>query len=264
MENLNIVSSALTTEKNLNLVKPTYGFIDTTRIVDRFERQGWQLSNSRQVKVKNIERDGFQKHLLTFRNESFKSIPGLPGHHESIPELIVENSHDGSSALRVFFGVFRIACLNGIIAGSMINSMRVIHSENSIKRLDESIDVMTGGLPELIERVGKFSSIQLSDEQRVEFARQAAGLRLAHDAEKIHDVNLHAMLNPRRFQDNQNDAFSVFNVLQEKVIRGGIIYKKLNEKTSFIEKRTSRPVNSVNQSVKMNRGLWNILETIAA
>jgi len=259
-----IVNSALTTEKNLNLVKPTYGFIDTTKIVDRFERQGWKLSNSKQVQVKNRERDGFQKHLLTFRNESFKSIPGLPGYHDSIPELIVENSHDGSSALRVFFGVFRIACLNGIIAGSMLNSMRVIHSENSIKRLDESIDVMTGGLPELIERVGKFSNIRLDEFQRIEFARQAAALRLAHDAEKIKDINLYAMLNPRRWEDTQNDAFSVFNVIQEKVIRGGIIYKKLNEKTSFIEKRTSRPISSVNQSVKMNRGLWNILENIAA
>lgn len=255
--------SALTETKNLTLVKDTYGFIDTKKIIDRFENQGWQLSNAKEVKVRSVNRQGFQKHLLTFRNENFLRIPGLPNHHDSIPELIVENSHDGSSALRIFFGVFRIACLNGIIAGSMLNSMRVIHSQNSIKKLDESIDIMTGNIPDLIEKVGKFSGIELSDEQKMTLAQQSIRLRLERDWQKIEDINCYAALEPKRYNDQSNDAFSVFNVLQEKVIRGGIIYKKVNSE-NIIEKRVSRPVNSVSQSVKLNRGLWNILETIVA
>ena len=261
---LNKAAAALTNEKNLDLVKPTYGFVNTQSIVERFERQGWMLSDAKQVKAKNVDRQGYQRHMLKFRNENFLRIPGLPEYHESIPELIVENSHDGTSALKIFFGVFRIACLNGLISGSNIHSMRVTHSQNTIKNLDQSIDGMTAGIPDLIEKVSHYSNIELTDEKRVEFAREAAALRLDYNSGLIHDTNLYAMLSPRRHSDVKNDAFSVFNVIQEKVIRGGIIYKKMNEENGFLEKKTTRAVNSVNQSIKLNRGLWNILENVAS
>src|SRR3954468_14384923 len=113
----NRARSAMADGPNLQLVKPSYGFIDTKEIVNRFERQGWQLHDARQAMVKDETRQGYQKHLLRFRNDAFKEIKGLSIDNKSVPELIVQNAHDGTSALQVFFGVFRIACLNGIIAG---------------------------------------------------------------------------------------------------------------------------------------------------
>lgn len=256
-------SAINTVEPNYNLVRETYGFINTGNIVSRFERQGWQLSSVKEAKVRTHERQGYQKHLLRFRNEAFPTIEGLSRDNASIPELIIENSHDGTGALKLFFGVFRIACLNGIIAGSSLASYRVIHSQNAIKNLDQAIDGMTSNIPTLVQNVSRFAQIDLSNEQRHSLARKGCDLRLGH-LKGIEDVNLASALEPRRFADTGKDAFSVFNVLQERVIRGGIHYKQLNEKTGFIERKNTRAVNSVGQSVKYNRELWNILEEVVA
>ena len=261
---INRARAALTESPSLTLVKPTYGFVNTAEIIGRFERQGWNLSNAKQVKVRSIEREGYQKHMLKFRNENFQRIDGLQLFNESIPELIIENSHDGTGALKIFFGVFRIACLNGIIAGASMASMRVIHSQNAIKNIDAAIDNMTAGIPDLIERVKRFSTIDLNHEKKIELARIAYGIRLKDTKGAIvTDYSLEKSLLPKRAADCYHDAFSVFNVLQEKVIRGGLIFQQ-PDKAGRIEWKKSRAINSVSQSVKLNRDLWEALETVTA
>lgn len=256
-------SAINTVEPNYNLVRETYGFINTGNIVQRFERQGWNLSSVKEVRPRVKEREGYQRHLLRFRNESFPRIEGLSNDHSSIPELIIENSHDGTGALKLYFGIFRIACLNGIIAGSSLASFRVIHSQNAIKNLDHAIDGMTSNIPNLVERVGRFAQIEFDRDRSLSLARKGCELRLGH-LKGIQDMDLASALEPKRFADIGKDAFSVFNVLQERVIRGGIRYKQINEKNGFVERKFTRAVNSISQSVKYNRELWNALEEVTA
>lgn len=253
--------SALTEEKNTALVKESYAFINTAEIVSRFERQGWLLSNARQAKVKNQARQGYQKHLLQFRNSAYSRINGLDDNNASIPELIVENSHDGTAALKIYFGVFRIACLNGLIAGSNFSSFRVIHSQNSVKRIDESIDMMTDSIPGLIGKVEKYSKIELNGNTQLLLAEKMTALRL-ENTKHVEKIDLQRALNPRRLTDTDTDAYSVFNVLQEKVIRGGISFQQVNPLTNELTWKNTRPITSVSQSVKLNRSMWDSLEEV--
>lgn len=245
------------------LVKPTYGFIDSSKIIDTFQAKGWECISAKQAATKNIDREGYQKHLLKFTHNDFPLVEGLSDDNKSRPELVLLNSHDGTSAMRLFFGFTRIACLNGIIAGTAFSSIRLIHNQNMVKGIDNAIETMVSGLPSVLDKVRHYSNIPLSETKMIELARRAADLRL-HSTKNVEDVNLYAMFNLNRYQDKGNDAYTLFNVIQEKVIRGGIKYKQLNEKTSFIEKRTTRAISSVSQSVKLNQGLWNILEEITA
>jgi hypothetical protein len=255
--------AALTHSPSMTLVKPSYGFVDTTTIVEQFASHGWNVARAQQAKVKNEERQGYQKHLLRFRNEDYSRIQGLKSYNESIPELIVENSHDGSSSLKIFFGVFRIACLNGIIAGSSLNNFRVIHSKNAVNNLNNSIDSMTAGIPDLIKKVEHFSTLELDSNQRFELSERAAKLRLANTL-NVERIAVDHLSRPRRLDDVNQDAYSIFNVIQEKVIRGGIQYTQLNPKTEMLESKKTRAISSVAQSVKLNRELWNILEEVTA
>lgn len=226
------------------LVKPTYGFIDSSKIIDTFQAKGWECISAKQASTKSIDREGYQKHLLKFTHNDFSRVEGLTKDNESRPELVLLNSHDGTSAMRLFFGFTRIACLNGIIAGTAFNSIRLVHNQAMLKNMDNAIETMVSGLPSVLDKVRHYSQIQLNETKMIELARRAAELRL-HSTKNVEDVNL-------------------FNVVQEKVIRGGIKYKQLNEKTNFVEKRTTRAISSVSQSVKLNQGLWNILEEITA
>jgi hypothetical protein len=245
------------------LVKPTYGFIDSSKIIERFESKGWKCISAKQAATKNIDREGYQKHLLKFTHNDFSVVEGLSSDNKTRPELVLLNSHDGTSAMRLFFGFTRIACLNGIIAGTAFNSIRLIHNQNMVKGIDNAIETMVNGLPDVLDKVRHYSNIPLSESQMMELAHRAAELRLTN-TKGIQDINLYAMFNLNRYQDKGSDAYTLFNVIQEKVIRGGIKYKQLNEKTNFVEKRTTRAISSVSQSVKLNQGLWNILEEITA
>jgi len=254
-------SAALTESKSLELVKPTYGFINTTDIVRTFHSRGWELSDAKQMRVNKAERQGFQKHLLRFRHDKITRIEGLSNENESIPELIVENSHDGTSALRIFFGVFRIACLNGLIAGNSLHEMRVIHSQRSVKALGGAVEEMTDNVPQLVSSVKKYSQIELSTDKMHDLARQAIELRLRH-TQNVIDFKIDAALQPTRHTDYGNDAYTVFNILQEKVIRGGIKYTQKLE-NGWDQRKTTRPISAVTQTTKLNRELWNILEKVA-
>lgn len=254
-------SAALTETPNYELVKPTYGFINTGDIVSRFERQGWMLHTAKQARVNSVERSGYQKHLLTFRNDNFKRIEGLSNGNESIPELIVENSHDGTSALRLFFGVFRIACLNGIIAGQSLSHLRVIHSGRQVKNIDCAVENMTDSIPNLIEKVGSFGKIMLDNTQKIELAQNMAQVRLAHTP-NVSFIDSAFNLRPRRLSDTSSDLFSVFNVVQEKVLRGGLAFRQTNGMGGNDWKKT-RAISSVTQSVRLNRELWDCADAMA-
>lgn len=271
MENLiaknileNSARAALTHDKSLALVKPTYGFIDTSTIIDQFQAQGWQLSNASQAKVRKASREGHQKHMLRFRHPDFQSIKGLSGDQSAIPELIAVNSHDGTSALNIYFGIFRIACLNGIVAGASIASMRVIHSGNAVRRLHDSIDELAGRIPIVAESVERLTSVKLDRVQALDFASKACALRLAKTPHDV--VDAASALRPKRMADTGTDLFSVFNVVQERVIRGGISYRTEVKRGDFDLKewRKSRAVNSIGQSVKFNRELFDLAMSYTA
>lgn len=250
-----------TNTASTTLVKPTYGFIDSSKIIEAFQGKGWECISAKQASTRSVERQGYQKHLLKFTHNDFSLVEGLTSDNKTRPELVLLNSHDGTSAMRLFFGFTRIACLNGIIAGTAINSIRLIHNQNMIKGIDNAINTMVDGMPDVLSKVRQYSSKVLSEAATIELARRSAQLRLAN-TKNIQDINLHAMFNLQRYQDRGIDAYTLFNVVQEKVIRGGIIYKQLNEETNFIEKKTTRAISSVSQSVKLNQGLWNILEEV--
>jgi hypothetical protein len=124
---------------------------------------------------------------------------------------------------------------------------------------------MTAGIPDLVERVRRFSAIELTQEKRMQLARIAYDIRLKGTKNAIvTDYSLSRSLLAKRSADYAIDAFSVFNVLQERAIRGGLIYQQANEKTGGIDWKKSRGINSVNQSVRINRELWEGLETVTA
>ena len=79
--------------------------------------------------VQDKSRQGFQKHLLRFhrRNELGRAV-----FEDSRAELILTNSHDGGSAFRLFSGVYRMVCMNGLVVGETFGEFAVRHSHHTL------------------------------------------------------------------------------------------------------------------------------------
>jgi hypothetical protein len=72
------------------------------------------------------------------------------------------------------------------------------------------------------------------------------------------------VLQPQRVQDNMMDAFTVFNRIQEGVIRGNAFVKSLNATHPEGHMRKARNVSSIKEHVRINSELWDIADAIAA
>ena len=60
---------------------------------------------------------------------------------------------------------------------------------------------------------------------------------------------------PRRFEDRRDDLWTTFNRLQENLVKGGLEGRSRNGRAT-----RTRPVNGIDQNVKLNRALWVLAE----
>jgi hypothetical protein len=182
------------------------------------------------------------------------------------PEIILYNSHDGTGSVKLFAGVFRFICSNGIVAGDGFQS-RIYHSK-ALNGFEEMLRNTVATLPDLMGRIDKMRGVSLSVGQAHDMA--IAGVATRWDdytgqtrgayavAQTVKDV-----MNVRRNGDEGYDAFTVFNRIQEGVIRGNAMIRSITEQRPEGVMRKARPVNSIKEAVRINTELWNIAEDIA-
>lgn len=226
--------------------KESYGFISTKEVISLAESKGWAVSGIK--KTRERDNAGIRKHLITLIHPGHLPIKRLHDNHEVRPELHLLNSHDGSTAFRLFLGFTRIACLNGLLAGQGLSNLRVIHNNNAIKDLDHKIDYALNSFGGQYEKIESMINTQLNSEQIDSFYKKIIDYRF----ENMRDVVPISMtIKPKRLSDMGTDIFTVMNVGQESLIRGGLIYHKNNK---FMR---TRPISSINQSIKANQFVWS-------
>src|SRR3546814_10655148 len=80
------------------------------------------------------------------------------------------------------------------------------------------------------------------------FAR--AALALKYDEDRPAPITESQILMPRRHDDDRRDLWSVFNRTQENLTKGGLSARAANGR-----RQTTRPVQGIDQSVRLNRAL---------
>ncbi len=182
------------------------------------------------------------------------------------PEIILYNSHDGSGSVKLFAGCFRFICSNGIVAGDGFQS-RIYHSK-ALNGFEEMLRNTVATLPTMMERLEKLRGVTLDPHQSVMMAKRGVETRWDLLEEQTNGVyatpqTIADVLHVSRYEDNYMDAFTVFNRIQEGVIRGSAFVKSLSDKHPEGVMRKARPVNSVKENIRINSELWNIAEDIA-
>lgn len=232
-----------------------YAFIPTIEVLDGLKREGFLPYEVRQTRVKDYTKREFTKHLVRLRHAD------VHGNSKEIPEIVLVNSHDGSSSYQLIAGIFRFVCSNGLIAGDISDEIRIRHSGNIVHDVIEGSFRVLDNVKEVEGRIDTYKSITLSDNERSAFALSAAELRWGSDENgnslaPIHNVN--QLIRPRRFEDQKSDLYSVFNVVQENLIKGG-----LSGRSASNRRTRTREVGGVNENVKLNRALWTLADQLA-
>ncbi len=226
-----------------------YTFIPTIDVLDGLRREGFQPFEVRQTRVRDHSKREHTKHLVRLRHES--TIVSK----EEVPEIILLNSHDGTSSYQLLSGFFRFVCSNGLIAGDICNDIRVRHSGNVVDNVIEGAVRVLDNVEEIAGRIDTYKAITLAPQEQQVFANAALQLRWDDKA----PVEADQVLRTRRWADNKADLWTVFNRVQENLLKGG-----LSGRTTTGRRTHTRGVGGVTENVKLNRALWTLADGLAS
>jgi hypothetical protein len=224
-----------------------YTFIPTMSVVEGLRKEGFHPFEVRQTRCRDLSKREFTKHMVRFRHAS--SIIA----NEEVPELVLLNSHDGSSSYQLISGIFRFVCSNGLIAGDVFNDVRVRHSGRVVDDVIEGSFRVLENTNEIMSRIDTYKAITLSQPEQQVFAN--AALQLRWDEAPVAPERL---LRANRWQDNKTDLWTTFNRVQENLIKGGV-----SGRSATGRRMTTRAVGGVNENVKLNRALWSLADGLA-
>jgi len=235
-----------TLDQKLPTLSDKYKLAKTSEMVKRIEGLGFTMSKFVALKCRKKERQGFQKHRAIFTSPELKATA------DGVPQLLLTNSHDGTSSVVLQLGFFRYVCSNGLIVGNnIIAPVRVRHSGNDFdERLIVAINHIVAQAHKLTESIDKMKSIVLSDSEILAFQREALQKRLGDAKIESFSMPVH------RNEDTATDLFTVMNVVQENLIRGGA--RVILAQDGKRKDKAIRRVNSLVSQTEINTMLWDL------
>jgi len=245
-----ICPSAFTTSPSGDVTKH-YTHIPTSRVIHDMRLLGWEVVDAKEVKARKENTLGFQKHVIVFRNPDV-TIDSNDG-DEVFPQILLTNSHNGKNSFGFQAGIYRAVCENGLVVSKEeYESLRIRHLGYTFEQLQEKVRDMVVKLPLTVESMKKMKEVELSQEKAVEFANRALLTRFSDEDINSLQIDIETILNPAREEDRGNDLWKVFNVVQEKITRGGFEYTYKNKR------RKAREIKSFIQDQKINEDLFSL------
>ena len=221
-----------------------YTYIPTSTILDGLRKEGFQPFAVTQTRVRDEGKRDFTKHMLRLRHAS--QIADTEAN-----EIILLNSHDGTSSYQMLAGMFRFVCSNGLVCGNAVSDVRVPHKGQIMDNVIEGAYDVLDGFGLVRELRDDMRAISLRPAEAEIFARSALTLKYEPDPVKPAPVTESQILAPRRSADTGTDLWTTFNRVQENLVRGG-----LPARNAAGRRTRTREVQGIDQSVKINRALW--------
>ncbi len=226
-----------------------YVYVPTIDIVEGLRREGWFPFFAVQSVPRDGSRHGHAKHMLRLRRDD-----GIG--KEEAAEVIIVNSHDGTSSYQMFAGMLRFVCTNSLVAGERFDDVRVPHKGNIQHDIIEGVYTVAEDFPRLIDASETMKEIQLGEDERRVLAEASLVARYGKEESPIRPDQI---IQPRRREDAGQNLWMTYNTIQENMIRGGLHGQRRNAE-GRIRRSQTRPINGIDQNVTLNRALWTLAE----
>lgn len=239
-----------------------YGFISTMDILMGL-RDRFAITKAMQSRVrKDGTRQEFTKHMVRLRA---RNVPGVQELGGIFPELVLINSHDGSSAYQIHAGLFRLVCSNGmVVCDEEFGRVRLRHNASAVGDVIDASYTVVEQANDAIQRAGQWARIETSRDERMALAESVHALRFEPGSIAAKAITPERLLAPRRLADTGNDLWHVVNRVQENAIKGGVVGFGPGRNGRRGRMTTARAVTGVDQDVKLNRAIWAFGEKLAA
>lgn len=234
-----------------------YAFVPTLPVIQTLKKIGYLPYDASAARVRDGDREGFQKHLVRMRH-----VSNTQGAQGGVAELVLISAHDGSCSYRMLAGWFEFLCTNGLVVGSKEAELRIKHKgsqEEVLREVRDSGAYMVEYLLKISERRAAWQERGMNEAEQYTFARKALETRYKGDSKALEPDQI---LMPRRRAEQgeswylpKPNLWATLNVVQENLIRGGLVGKDKRGKA-----RRQRSVKAIEQNTRVNRELWGLAE----
>jgi len=221
-----------------------YAYIPTCEVVNGLRGEGFQPFMACQARSRIEGKSEFTKHMIRFRHQN--QIIG-----DTANEIILVNSHDGTSSYQMLAGCFRFVCHNGLICGSEIEDFRIRHSGDVLTNVIEGAYHIVDEFEQVDSAKGLMQSVVLSPGQQNAFAN--AALQLRYDPAENVPIEAYKLNAARRSSDRGDDLWHTLNRVQENMIQGGV--RGINRNGG---RMSTRQVTGVSENIRLNRAIWSL------
>ena len=243
-------------------VSDRYVQANTMTVIEDLAKLGWYPVQAKQCRPKKNSSGIHSFHIVAFQNPDVRIMKTLENGEKVVdayPRIILTNSHDGFNSFKFMVGLFRIVCSNGLVVCSQeFANISIRHINYDFEELRKIVATTIEQVPNIVSKMNTMRTINLNDEQKTAIATEVIKIRqdvapeeqIEIDTETIEDI-----LTPIREEDNANDLWTIFNICQEKLIKGGFQRKSRNNKM-----RRQRPITSIKKDIDYNQRLWETAE----
>lgn len=239
-------------------VSGRYVQANTATVIDDLAKLGWYPVEAKQCRNKKNSSGIRSFHMVAFQNPDIK-ITKTNDDGSSVvdtyPRIILTNSHDGFNSFKFMLGLFRLVCSNGLVVcdNQMVN-MSIRHMNYTFEELRMVVKTAIEEVPNIVNTMNEMRNIQLTDEQKQELATEVIKIRKGIDENETYEVEqdvVEDILTPVREEDKSNDLWTIFNICQEKLIKGGFF-----NKTNKNKLRKVKSITSIKKDMEYNQRLW--------
>ena len=224
-----------------------YTCIPTIDVLRGLQKQGFSPFMVCQTRTRGDEKRGHAKHMIRMRHASQINA-------SEANEIVLLNSHDGSSSYQMIAGVFRFVCSNGMVCGDTQSDIRVRHTGDIVDNVIEGAFHVLEGFEQVDGQRDGMKALTLNPGEQAAFANAALALKYETDIAPA-PITETQLLRPNRQADSAGDLWTTFNRVQENMIRGG-----LRGRSAVGKRITTREVTGIDQNIKLNRALWVLAE----
>lgn len=241
-----------------------YAALKTSDLLPVLADYGYQPVQAAQKRARKGD-PAHTAHLLAFaRPHDIEGSNGLRS------ELLAYNSHDGTTGVKLMAGCYRFVCSNGIVHGDG-HSVSIRHSHKAMQDFERMLRQIVDGIPDMMNTIEALRNRRMDNEEAYAFAKQAVELRWDYVDNVYAPVNagtyatvktMREALSAKRAEDNFADAWTVFNRVQENVLRGNVFINSVTKDDNGdmrTKERKARPLASISEHVRTNQKMFDLI-----
>lgn len=235
-------------------VSERYTLASTETVIDDMAKLGWGVTDCKQQRA-NKRSNIRSFHMVSLQNPNVYIEEN--GEIVAYPRIILTNSHDGFHSFKFMIGIFRLVCSNGcIISTQEFANVAIRHINYDFEELRRVVAKAVEATKKNVEVMNAMQETTLTAEQKADFATKAIAIRKGiKEDEKMPQLSaedVEDILSPVRDEDKGDDLWSVYNVLQEKMMKGDFHFGK----TKLGKNRKARPITGAAKDIEVNQKLF--------